>query len=242
MDIGYEAPTAFVLAGYSNKYRQLRHVWDFSGRHMLTHEIASMIKDCAHRFGHISRIYADAAGLGESMVAEMQRDYGLPIEKSKKREKQDYIEQLNNAFALGEVLIIPNDPDTGKQTTLETQLLTNAWDLDDDTKENLGRLGKLVEDKNIPNDSTDALVYLFRGSMHRFGATKKVQTDTPGTPEYFAAWEANELKRMREEFRNRTDPRLSNSQFIIPRMLRGAFRQQSTLPEDGRWTSSTPVT
>ncbi len=241
LDIGYEAPTAFVLAGFSTKLRQLRHVWDFSGRHMLTHEIAVMIKAAAARFGNISRIYADAAGLGEPMVVEMQRDYGLPIEKSKKREKNSYIEQLNSAFSLGEVLVIPTDPDTGRQTTLEIQLLTNAWDLDNgaedaalklSAKENMGRLGKLVEDKNIPNDSTDALLYLFRGSLHRFGGTRKQAEVTPGTVEWLATWEARELKRMRAEYADAKDVRFSSSKFKVPREFRRAFQSQQVLPPE----------
>ncbi len=238
LDLGYEAPTAFVVAGYSSKLRQLRHVWDFSGRHMLTHEIAAMVKGAIGRFGPIVRIYADAANLGKSMVMEMIRDYGLPLEIAQKREKNDYIEQLNNAFALGEVLIIPKDPETGKQTSLEVQLLTNAWDLDDDYKETLGRLGKLVEDKNIPNDSTDALLYLFRGSLHRFGGTKKQAEVVVGSPEWLAKWETEQLKQMRQEMRDRSDPRLSTNQFAIPRMLRNAFQQPNALPKDGRWTKS----
>ncbi len=248
LDLGYEAPTAFVLAAYSMRLRQLRHVWDFSGRHMLTHEIAGMITAAHKRFGKILHIYADASGLGETMVAELVRDFGLPVEKAKKREKLDYIEQLNSAFSLNEVQIISTDPETGKPTALETQLLTNAWDLDDgmedvklglSIKENMGRLGKLKEDDAIPNDSTDALVYLFRGSMHRFGRTQKQAEVTPGTEEWFAQWEAAQLAKARREYAIASDARLGSSKFEVPRGMRSAFSPQVILPKAARWSSST---
>ena len=187
LDFGYEAPTALVICGYSRRYGQLRHVWDFSGRHMLSHEIADMILMAQRRLGiTLEVVYADMGNLGKAMAMELRRDYGIPVEKAEKREKLDYIEQLNGAFSLNEVFIIPG-------TTLETQLLTNAWDIDEELeppkgmsrKENMGRLGLLVEDDSIPNDSTDALLYLFRGSLHRFGKVLAEAKLEKGTEEYF---------------------------------------------------------
>lgn len=199
LDIGYEAPTAFVICAYSGQLRQLRHVYDFSGRHMLTHEIAAMVNQAQRKFGTIEVIYADMANLGVAMATELIQDYGLPLEKSDKRNKNDYIELINSAFSLGELLIIPG-------TTLETQLLTNAWDIDEEyerkdmsAKENMARMSKLVEDKSIPNDSADALVYLYRGSLHRFGKTKKEQSLVIDSPEWWAEKEKKALADMRAQ-------------------------------------------
>lgn len=208
LDFGYEAPTAFVVAGYSRKYGQIRHVFDFSTRHLLTHEIADRVRQVERKLKiQLEMIYADVGNLGKAMAEELVRDFALPIERAQKREKLDYIEQLNGAFHQGEVLIIPG-------TTLETQLLTNAWDIEESdeenlpmysdgtrmsSKENMGRLGLLVEDESIPNDSTDALLYLFRGCLHRFGKTETEAALEKGSPAYFAAKEAKELAEFRKE-------------------------------------------
>lgn len=208
LDFGYEAPTAFVVAGYSRKYGQIRHVFDFSTRHLLTHEIADRVRQVERRLKiQLEMIFADVGNLGKSMAEELVRDFGLPIERAQKREKLDYIEQLNGAFTQGEVLIIPG-------TTLEVQLLTNAWDIEESdeedlpmysdgsrmsSKENMGRLGLLVEDESIPNDSTDALLYLFRGCLHRFGKATEEAVLEKGTSAYFAAKEAKELAEFRKQ-------------------------------------------
>lgn len=236
LDIGYEAPTAFVICAYSAQLRQLRHVFDFSGRHMKTHEIAAMVNQAQRKFGKIERIYADMANLGVAMADELINDYGLPLEKAEKRNKNDYIEMVNSAFSLGEVLIIPG-------TTLETQLLTVAWDIDEEyerkdmsTKENMARLSKLVEDKSIPNDSTDAFLYLYRGSLHRFGKTKKVAEAEKGTEEWLVAQE----KKARDQFRKELEKQAkakkkARNGYGLPPMP--AFIVKAFMKKD-QWTQS----
>lgn len=246
LDFGYEAPTALVIAAYSRVYGQLRHVWDFSGRHMLTHEIADLIKAAEKRLGiRLEMIYADVGNLGKSMAEELRRDFGLPIERAAKREKLDYIEQLNSAFVLGEVLIIPD-------TTLETQLLTSAWDIDEDTeppkgmtkRENMGRLGMLVADTSIPDDSSDALLYLFRGSMHRFGKTLAEAKLEVGSEEYYAAKEAAALKAFRKQLAEE-DKKKERAKLVgLPAMPRGVEKaltgtwKQKLTPKSSRYFST----
>lgn len=221
LDIGYEAPTAFVVAAYSARLRQLRHVWDCSTAHMLVPDIAEMIKEAVRRFGPIEKIYADVGNLGKMIVQTLIREHGFPLEKADKREKMDHIELLNAAFSRGEVLVVEN-------TALEHQLLTNAWDLREDIKTGadgqesikdvLARQGRLREDNNIPNDSTDALLYLFRGSLHHFGFTPEPPAPTPGTPEWFKKWEAEQLRAARASFAQSDRP--ANSLPRIPGVLK----------------------
>lgn len=249
LDFGYEAPTAFVVAAYSRKYGQIRHVFDFSTRHLLTHEIAERVRQVERKLNiKLDMIYADVGNLGKAMAEELARDFGLPIERAQKREKLDYIEQLNSAFAQQEVLIIPG-------TTLETQLLTNAWDIEEtdedalpsysdgsrmSSKENMGRLGLLVEDESIPNDSTDALLYLFRGCLHRFGKTQEQAEAEPGTDAYFKAKEAKELAEFRAQLAEQDKSHnvtFSNGLPPIPYGLQEAFN-----PTDDLWTRLTRTT
>lgn len=225
LDIGYEAPTAFVICAYSARLRQLRHVADYSRPHMLVPDIAEMIQGAIATYGPIERIYADVGNLGKMIVETLIREYGFPLEKADKREKYDHIELLNAAFSRGEVLII-------EKTPLENQLLTNAWDLRDEAKgkrDDLARRGKLREDDAIPNDSTDALLYLFRGSLHRFGWTAKEPTPEPGTPEWRKIWERKQLEAARREFAAQGKEKITNQLPRAPSFLRRALQW-------ARWT------
>lgn len=196
LDLGYEAPCAFVVCAYSRRLKQLRLVFEASRKHMLVPDIAEMISDAIERFGPIEKIWVDRGNLGKLIVKTLRADYGFPLEAADKREKLDFIELLNAGFEAGEVLIIPG----GK---VEEQLLTNAWDLGDEDEaeiEKLARLGKLVEDVNIPNDSTDALLYCYRGSLHRFGMAAAEAEPEEGTREWVKLWEKKQLAAARREF------------------------------------------
>jgi hypothetical protein len=221
LDIGYEAPTALVVCAYSAQLHQLRHVVDYSKKHLLPHEVASLVQGAERNLGcKFEVVYADMANLGVMVAEELVRDYGIPLEKAEKRNKNDFIELINSAFSLGELLII-------QDTVLEHQLLTNAWDIDEEyvrkdmsAKENMARMSKLVEDKSIPNDSTDALVYLYRGSLHRFGKTKKEERLTPGTTEWFKAKEKRELEDFRKQLK-KDEKAKRRGQNALPKMPRG---------------------
>ena len=194
LDLGYEAPTALVVCAYSRTLGQLRMVGEYGKRHMLLQDIAEMIAEAYERHGNIEMIYADKGNLGTTLCNTLAADYGFPIEAAPKREKYDFIELLNAGFEAGEVLVIPG-------TTVEEQLITSAWDLDDDVdnaKEAMARRGRLVEDVDIPNDFSDALVYCYRGSLHRYRPPTSVTGPAPGTPEAQKAWEREQLAKFRK--------------------------------------------
>jgi Terminase large subunit, T4likevirus-type, N-terminal len=225
LDIGFQAPTAFVICAYSSTMRQIRHVWDEQHRHLLTHDIAAMFWAAQERFGTIEALFADAANLGLTICTELAQA-GLPIIKADKREKNDYLELTNGAFARGELKIIPETP-------LEIQLLTNAWDLGDGTVEELARMKKLVEDKSVPNDLTDALLYMYRGSLHLFGAPPKEDMPVPGSPDAVKAWEREQLRKARLEAQSaeRADKNL---------YTRAPKRVQAALRRPPKWKSPIP--
>jgi hypothetical protein len=224
LDIGFEDRTAFVLAAYSTKLRVLRHVWDISAPHMLIDDVADMLTTATARFGTIEKIFADNSGLAKMIVESLKRK-GFPLEAAEKREKNDFIELLNSAFTRGEVQIVQGTP-------LEEQLLLNAWDLSDGTREELARQGKLREDDAVPNDSTDALLYLYRGSLHQFGMGTPASGPAPGTPEWIVAYEREQLKRARVVPVG--DPRISNT-LNAPRFVRTALERGQCLPTPGRF-------
>lgn len=196
LDIGFNDKTALVIAGYSRKLGELRHVWDHSAPHMIVDDVADMIASAYAQFAphQIEMIYADTGGLGKMVVESLLRR-GFPIEAAEKREKYDHIELLNSAFLRGEVKIVGS-------TTLEHQLSTNAWDLRRGDFEQLARNGRLREDDSVENDCADAFLYAFRGSLHGWGSSKKA---TPGpepmSPEWVKNLEREELRKARASFK-----------------------------------------
>lgn len=222
LDLGFQAPTAFVVCAYSARLRELRHVWDTSRAHMLPDAVADMLREAYERFYPLSieRIYADMGNLGK-MLCEGLIQQGFPIERADKREKFDYIELVNSAFIKGEIKIIEG-------TILEQQLLTNAWDLSNGTRDELAKVGRLREDEAIPNDSTDAFLYLYRGSLHRFGVATSERLPEYLSPEWVTRYEKEQLRLAREGFKDKQDPRLQLGR--IP------FHAQQALQKRDRWT------
>lgn len=192
LDLGFNDPTAFVLAGYSRATGELRHVYDYSAQHMLIDDVAQLIKSSVQKYGPIERIFADVGNLGRTLVEELIKKHGLPVEKAERREKFDHIELVNNALHRGEIKVIPD-------TQLHNQLLTNAWALGDGTFAELARRGRLVEDHNIPNDLCDAFIYMYRGAMSRFRAPVKAPEPEYMTADWVRAWERDQLARARRE-------------------------------------------
>ncbi len=229
LDIGFEDRTALVVAGYSATARELRHVWDYSKSHMVVDDVADLLEATTQRFGTIEKIFADNAGLGKVVVESLARR-GFPIEAADKREKPDFIELLNSAFSRGEVKIIEGSSDDQK---LEEQLLTNAWDLSKGSREELARKNKLTEDPAIPNDSADAFLYLFRGSLHRFGMAPPANAPVFGTPEWLRAWELEQLRRVRAGFR--VEPDRFTSNLRTPGFVRGALERGQCPPTLGKF-------
>ncbi len=224
LDIGFEDATALVIAGYSPTLRQLRHVWDHSQKHLLVDDLADLIRETYERFGSIERIFADVGGLGKMLVESLIHRHGFPIERADKREKYDHIELLNSAFRRGEVLVIEG-------TELEDQLLHAVWDLRNGTKDQLAREARLREDPSVPNDVSDAFLYLFRGSNHLFGSASPEHLPEVGTPEWVRRWEKEQLRRARAEKPAVAAP---NTLPRVPWFARSAFQSR------GQWIPTTP--
>lgn len=228
LDLGFEAPTAFVVMAYSSKLRELRHVWDSSRPHMLVDQVAEMIQEATDRFGNIEVIYADAGNLG-TMVVNTLAQQGYPVEKAEKREKFDHIELVNSAFHRGEIKIIEST--TAKEhhweSTLEHQLLTNAWDLKHGSRDELARQGRLREDDSIPNDTVDAFLYCYRGSLHRFGSPVPPAGPEYLSPEWVRAWEKEQLRKARASFRTAADDRLGDNFRNAPPQVQRALATRS---------------
>lgn len=222
LDLGFEAPTAIVVAGYSRKLGQIRHVFDTTKTHLRPAQIAQLLDEIEQRFGVLEQIYADTGNLGKMVVEQLVKDHGFPIERADKREKFDHIELLKDALSSGAMKIIPD-------TELEIQLLTNAWKCQSNKREvieDLARRGKLREDDAIPNDLTDALLYMFRGSQHLNEMRTPVPEELePGSREWERALYKRDLARLRAQESSRYNPITR-----APLVVRNAMRNTWTIP------------
>lgn len=199
LDLGFEAPTALVVLAYSQRLRCVRHVFDYSASHLLVHDVVDLLQEATDRLdGHsLEAVFGDMGNLGK-MVCRTLVHAGFPVEAADKREKFDHIEIANSMFVRGEIQIIEG-------TVLDHQLKTNQWDLEassarlgrDAKMVDLARLGKLVEDKSIPNDSSDAFIYALRGALHSFGIADATPAAPTGSPEAIRQWEQDQLAKYR---------------------------------------------
>ncbi len=217
LDLGFNDATALVVAAYSQKARELRHVHDWNTAHLLPDDVAELLRESQRKFGKFERVYADTAN--GKMVVEFLKNQGFPMEKAEKREKNDHIELQNSAFHRGEIKII-------EDTVLEHQLITNQWALGDRTLEELARLGRLVEDKSIPNDSFDAFLYLFRGAMHRFGPQAGEAPPEYLSPEWTRTWEKDQLRAARASLRSTPFDKALRGEHSAPTALRNALSKK----------------
>lgn len=192
LDFGFEDDTAFVLAAYSERMAELRHVYDYKGRHMLPDDVARHLEGLIAKYGQPEYIVGDAGALGGKVYVEtLAMRHGIFVEKAEKSQKMDHIEFVNSDFHAGRIKIIPD-------TDMERELLGLLWDLqkdpglvkdeegNSDPKRGLARLGKLKEDPGCPNHLCDALLYLHRFAYHFFAQPAAVEPKE-GSPAWLKA-------------------------------------------------------
>lgn len=213
LDIGFEDPTAIVVAAWSENAAEVRHVWDDQYQHLTPPEVLGLVAATAEKFGTPEAVVYDPGG-GGRMLAEWFEERGIPVVRAEKADKFDHIDLINGEFHTGRIKIIEG-------SKLEDQLCSVQWDLEEDTKEVLAHKGRLREDSKIPNDLTDAFLYLLRYCYHGF-ASEHMNAPERGTPEWVQAKEKEAFQRAAMQVR--TD--LDNTRLYRP----------WTIPTANRWT------
>lgn len=182
LDVGYEDPTALVVAAWSESRGELRQIWEEKRSHLLIPDMIALVQDAIARFGYPEVISVDTGGsMAKNFAETLSQRYGLPIQAADKHRKFEFIELLNGDFSMGRVKIIPG-------SHLEKQLESVQFDLSDSSKEDLAHRGKLREDPACPNDVTDAFLYLWRECHHHFSKAAATGPE-PGSVEW---WQARE--------------------------------------------------
>lgn len=201
LDLGFQDPTALVVIAYSERVAEVRHVYDFKASHMVLEDVVGLVKTAIERFGRPDAMFADTGNLGRMIVESLRMTYGISVEAAAKTDKNDHIEILNSEMKYGRVKIIPG-------TDLEDQLSTDAWDLSDNGKAELARMGRLKEDRKIPNDLTDAFLYAFRGCYHHFAKALQDVGPEQGSVEWYQEQEKLALDKARRQWKMEHSPML----------------------------------
>lgn len=200
LDLGARDPFALVIRAMSpsDVLRRMWHVFSFERPKMYARLIAELLigEHCVKKamrnevylpselggcFGVTGwpiAIVADLAGLGEVIIEDLAKVYGIKIKAADKKDKPGAIEEVNGSFVDRRYWVM-------KDSLLETQYSTLQWKPDD--------FGNNKEDKSAANHSADADTYISKEMAAKFaGASSKKQppkTD-PAKPAKSAATKA----------------------------------------------------
>lgn len=165
LDLGSKDPFALNILAFSptDAQRRFFHVYSFEKRHMYARTIAELLigteatekairSEVYDQVGGLfgvtgwpPAIVADLAGLGETLIDELAKVYGIRIKAAEKKGKFGAIEVVNGDLVDGRMFILADSP-------LEVQLSTLQWKPDE--------YGQPKEDKSAANHSSDSLTYI----------------------------------------------------------------------------------
>lgn len=192
LDLGFNDPTAIVVAGWSETVPELRIIHTEKHAHLNTDEVALLVNRVVAQFGRPETVAVDTGGsMAKSFAETLIARYGLPVIPAAKQDKNGFIELVNTDFAAGRIKVVSG-------SDLEEQLLSVQWDLTKGGLKELAHSGKLQEDKGCPNDVTDAFLYMWRDCHHHFAKAKEAGP-VAGTLEWWEAREKRALERARSE-------------------------------------------
>jgi hypothetical protein len=168
LDIGYHDADAICVWAYSPTSYHVYNTYAEKRRHQNITELAKWIQqvrteECANQPEVMT---GDFGGLATKVFAELAETHGLAFEPAEKKEKNDFIEIMNNEYDAERIHILydesaPQVDENGKPLTLSAELLTNRW-----LEKTLGT-PKKTEDPKTPNDLCDAHLYGWRWCDHR---------------------------------------------------------------------------
>lgn len=167
LDVGFHDADAIVVWAYSPTSFDVYSVYAEKRTHLNVTALAKWVHEVRHAYCNDQPevMTGDFGGLAGKMFDELAEIHGLPFEPAEKREKNDFIEIMNNEYDAGRIHILRDlSADVmvdGKPKTLSGELLSNRW-----LEKSLGT-PKKVEDPKTPNDLCDAHLYGWRWCDHR---------------------------------------------------------------------------
>jgi hypothetical protein len=148
VDFGYNDETVFSVLGWRNNNKKTYVYESFGASGLNVTRIAEILKRLQVIYRPIL-IVADPAGSGKILMDEFVTKHNIYIQPSKKHNKADYIEILNDAIITGNLVVSHL-----KTEKLREQAGKVNWN-EERTREHEGQ----------PCDHIDALLYAFRESL-----------------------------------------------------------------------------
>lgn len=167
VDLGTRDPFALEIVASSPTSREIYVVADEAEAGLTWQQWAERILEAVERCGglkNVAAIVGDFDALGDALREQLVRDYGLPVQKARKRDKLDHVEIANGLLVDGR-LKIP------RGSGLSRELAELAYD----------ETG-LKTPSHQPNHRTDALVYVvtyLHGRGETPAARSEVSADEP---------------------------------------------------------------
>ena len=185
LDYGWHDATAFSIGCYADNHPNAYIVrcWGRSG--MTPSRIAETLTELNERY-NFEAIVCDTGGLGKSITEEFRQRYGLPVRAAEKTDKMAFIAALNGDFIDSRIFTLPGCEE------LEHQYQSLQYD------------DRRREDPNLPNDKTDASLYLCRYLRHYYARDPEMR-HAVGSPEWIAKEERDMIRQVEDATRKQHD-------------------------------------
>jgi hypothetical protein len=164
-DLGFEDDTAIVVLAYSETSDTLYQVYDFKSRHMNASDVGEKLVSVQAEFDNKIEVMVSDSGPMKQMLQDLNERYGLGLVPAEKNQKYDHIELVNSDLHDGKFKVL-------RDSELVHEWIHLQWDLDNGSREEMVRRGKLAEDKRCANHLADAALYAHHFSIHHFARAK----------------------------------------------------------------------
>lgn len=172
-DLGFDNDFALQVIAWCDDLAHFFQVYGYSAPGLTVSGIAQAIKVAGETCGDFDFLVGDRGGLGKTIFATLEQEYGIAIEPADKHEKVAHIELLNSDFIDGRAFLI-----RGSRVAGEMEIL--PWDIPRGYEPEEGRpLVKRREAEGFPKDNCDALLYCVTRAQHRFAQVRQNLLNVP---------------------------------------------------------------
>jgi len=181
VDLGYHDATAFTVTQAESGLPTVYVTESYGRPHMLPNDIAAEIMRLQSRYPGAD-FYVDSGGLGKTITAQLQQDYGLPVNIAEKQDKAGAISRVQAAIRKGQLKVHPAN---ARELLAEWHEL--PWNED-----HTGHA------EGFRDHCSDALLYAYR--KHVLEESWDLDPPKPGSPD----WAKAEADKMRAAALKRT--------------------------------------
>lgn len=215
LDLGWNDPSAFVVAKYSTKLGRFIVVDSHQESEMSTDAIARKI---GHYFGVYGdmNIIADSGGYGKSIVEELAGSYQLPISPAEKTKKATYIKFVNTDLRSGAISIL-----VGPNGELSEQLSLLQW------SDKWAEKGVPKEDPGFANHLCDAMLYAARSVMD-YDTDRELVLPDFHTTEWWEKRAEDLYTKALDDLERKKDPD-AQMELFLEEMFGGSMREEDWL-------------